>query len=411
MNNLETRRGFLKNSLLGVGSVSLISSAFGSTDLLQQRILTPSLPGMINARWNKRGVVLKPDQNWEHGSIQNFNSPAIPLGAGAWRVWYCVNPPAPYTPTIAYAEGVPGRQMNKFRAELTPGCPSNSILSIGNLPEGWSPVQPVYINLKNGQHRLYFWVHSSEQRVVRYLVAESDDGHRYEVLDPYRPVLYHFNDRAVEFVGTTPSGMILNEKQRFQRPSHEPPADPKLICNDATTVYQLRDGSFEMYTISLMSLDRDDPRWAPNDNLAGYVRVVDRLVSKDGLNWGGRITVLKPDRLMDPGDLQFYYLNVTHTDSGRIGMLGYYRVRDQTMDVERCFSADGIHWERPFRNVPWLERGWPSADPDTLGIYPASSITYHDGRWWLFYTGCNYTHNRKTATGDPQSLIMLANLY
>jgi len=416
MNKTESRRAFLTKSIAGLGGMTLISAAMGNTN---QAIYQNRMPfyneSKLNSRWNKRGIVISPDQPWEQGYIQNFNSPAYPLKSGAWRLWYCVNPPAPFHPNIAVAEGIPGEDMQKYPADLTSGDPIDSKLSIGNLPDGWFPVQPVYMRLKNGRHRLYFWAHSSDQRIVRYLIADSDDGKRYRVIDPYRPALYHFNDRAVDFTGTTPSGMVLKGKsdsikQRFPRPAYEPLANPELICNDATTVYQLEDGSFEMYTIALMSLEKGDYRWAPNDNLGGYIRVVDRLVSPDGLHWGGRKTVLKPDQLMDPSDLQFYYLNVTHTDQGRIGMLGYYRVKDQTMDIERCYSADGVNWERPFRNIPWIERGWPPSDHDTLGIYPGTSLVYNDGRWWLFYTGCNYTHNRKVATGDPRSLIMLADI-
>lgn len=368
----------------------------------------PCQPG----EWKKMGVAIEPDQPWEQGFIQNFNSPAEPIGEDKWRLWYGVNPNLPLLPNIAIAIGEPGKKMEKYQAVLSEGEPADTNLSIGNLPAGWRPVQPVHIKLKNGHHRLYFWAHDNKQRIVRLLAADSEDGKRFKVLDPHRPCMYHFNDRAVEYIGKTKAGLVLSGKsddlkRRFPRPDNEPIADPDLICNDGSSIYQLSDGTFEMYVISLISIDNGDPRWAANDNLAGKIRVIDRLVSNDGLSWFGRQTVVKPDPVLDPVDQQFYYLNITHTSKGRVGMLGHFRAKDQTMDVEWCFSKDGIHWIRPFKNLSWIERGWPG-EPDCYGIYPGVSVVYHQGKWWSFYTGYNAIHNRKQFYGEPRSVIMYA---
>ncbi|HRE82135.1 MAG TPA: hypothetical protein PLN52_13890, partial [Opitutaceae bacterium] len=275
--------------------------------------------------WVKRGVVL---ENGIDG-IQNFNSSVEALNGGRWRVWYGSWRPVP---NIGFAEGIPGGEMTRYDAVLSEGEPLDARLSIGNLPAGWRPVQPVSIKLKDGRSRLYFWVHSSAERIVRFLVADSVDGRRYRVLDPYRPVLYHLNDRAVEFEGTTAMGLKLIGKsedlrKRFPRPKQEPAANPDLICNDGVSVYQLEDGSFEMYAMTLVSLDPGDPRLESqqHDNLKGYRRAIDRLISDDGINWHSRRRVIEPDS-NDPEDLQFYYLTVTHTPKGRVGLLGRYRL-------------------------------------------------------------------------------------
>ena len=365
--------------------------------------------------WVKHGIVIEPNQPWEGGSIQNFNSPPEALGDGRWRIWYGFwGSTATYGSgmNIAMAEGVPGGKWTKHVAVLTEGEPADAPLAIGNLPNGWRPVQPVHIKLKNGRDRLYFWAHGPKDRVVRYLAAESDDGRRYRVLDPHRPCMWHFNDRAVEFAGTTPAGLKLPGKseelrKRFPRPEGEPAADPELTSNDGASVYQLEDGTFEMYVNSLVSLEKGNPRWAEKDNLAGYVRVIDRLISKDGLKFYGRQTVIKRDPLRDPIDQQFYYLNVTHTPKGRVGMLGHYRLKDQTMDLEWCYSKDGVNWVRPFRNRPWLERGWPG-EGDAYAVYTGTTLVYDQGKWWLFYNGCNYTHNMKQYYDEPRSVIMMA---
>ncbi len=357
-------------------------------------------------QWIKRGVVLEGNGY----GFQNFNSPAEPLSDGRWRIWYGNWLP---TPNIGVAEGVPGGRMVKHDAVLSVGEPADAPLAIGNLNEGWRPVQPIHLKLKDGRHRLYFWVHAPKQRVVRFLAADSTDGRRYRVIDPHKGLLYHPHDRAVEFVGTTPTGLKLEAKseqviQRYPRPAHEPKAPPELVANDSVTVYQLEDGSFEMYLSGLVSLANDDPRLATqqNDNLKGSLRAVDRMVSADGLSWHGRRRVIEPDA-DDPIDQQFYYLNVTHTPQGRVGMLGHYRLYAQTMDVEWCYSKDGITWTRPHRK-PWIKRGEPYESGDSYTIYPATSLVHHDGMWWLFYTGTNYAHNVKCSHGRPSSSLMLA---
>ncbi|MBN2457001.1 MAG: hypothetical protein JXB29_10800 [Sedimentisphaerales bacterium] len=366
--------------------------------------------------WVKRGIVIEPNQPWEGGSIQNFNSPTEALGDGRWRIWYGFwGSTASYGSgmNIAMAEGVPGGKWSKHVAVLTEGEPADAPLAIGNLPEGWRPVHPVHIKLKDGRDRLYFWVHAPKQGVIRYLAAESTDGRRYRVVNPHTPCLYHFFDRAIEFVGTIPSGLTLTledkkyRKSKPPRPACEPIADPNLISNDATVVYQLSDGTFEMYTVALVSIDKNDPRYESqtHDNLKGYIRVIDRLVSEDGLNWHSRCRVLEPDA-NDPVDLQFYYLNVTHTPKGRVGMLGHYRLYAQETDLEWCYSKDGIHWVRPYRKA-WIERGKPYEN-DSYAIYTASSLINYNNQWWLFCTGTNYAHNIKCSYGRPQSVIMLA---
>ncbi|MBN2456639.1 MAG: hypothetical protein JXB29_08930 [Sedimentisphaerales bacterium] len=358
-------------------------------------------------KWVKHGIVLEPNQPWEgNHTIVEFCSVPEPLGDGRWRIFYGSYGPGK---NIGMAEGVPGGEMKKYQAALSEGKPANVPFAIGNLPEGWRPNQPVHIKLQDGRDRLYFWVHASRQGVIRYLAADSNDGRRYRVVNAHTPCLYHFSDRAIEFVGTTASGLKLtaeNKKHRKPRPISEPIAEPELITNDGVTVYQLADGSFELYVNSLVSLEKGDRRWAYNDNLAGYIRVIDRLVSDDGLNWSTRQRAVEPDSL-DPIDLQFYYLCVTHTSRGRVGMLGHYRVAAQTMDVEWCFSPDGVNWTRPFRRG-WLERG-KTSEKDSYCIFPAASMVQYKGKWWLFYTGVNCSHNWWDCHGKtPRSVIMLA---
>ncbi len=303
----------------------------------------PCLP----SAWEKHGVVLSD----EAGPVQNFTCAAEPLDGGRWRLWYSQSRGAH---NVGYAEGVPGERMERHLAVLSSGEPPDAPLAIGNLPAGWQPVQGVHLRLNNGRHRLYFWAHGP--KVVRYLAAESEDGRRYRVLDPLRPCLYHPNDRAVDGTTAAAAGLTRLAKKVAAREDGEPAADVGLISNDATNVYQLDDGTFEMYSVALVEVPKQDKRYVAHDNAAGWLRVVDRYASEDGLRWTDRRRIVEADA-HDPSDMQFYYLAVTRMPEGRMGMLGHYRVEAQTMDLEWCFSADGRRWQRPARRASIARSG------------------------------------------------------
>lgn len=391
------RRTFLWTATCAAGGVALtgcksISSTSG-------RVATPQ--PCPPAAWHKHGIVLEATESWEDNDIQNFTCPAEPLRGGAWRLWYSVSSRRDRF-NIAFAEGIPGGAMKKFAAQLSPGDPADAPFALGNLPDRWRPVQVIHLRLRNGRHRLYFWAHGP--RIVRYLAAESEDGRRYRVLNPLRPVLYHPSDRAAHGVAS-PDGLLIHKQPSGERPANEPLAVSRLISNDATNVYQLPDGSFELYSVGLIAVPKTDPAYMPHDNAPGLLRVIDRYTSEDGLHFETRQRVIQRDAL-DPVDQQFYYLSVTPTSKGRLGMLGHYRCDAQTMDLEWCFSRDGVQWERPSRRA-WLPRGEPPA-PDCYGIYANNQHVRHAGRWHLFYTAVNSAHNGKHAYGRARQVIMLA---
>lgn len=356
---------------------------------------------IANGNWKKHGILLEATEAWEGKSIQNFTSSVEPLPDGRWRIWYSVNNgDGGYG--LAFAEGVPGGRMRKVQAVLSAREPADAEFSIGNLPAGWLPVQSTHVRLRDGRHRLYFWVHGP--RVVRYLVAESDDGRRYRVRDPLKALLYHPSDRAAWGVAS-PDGMMAHRQRSRELQAGEALAESRQISNDATTIYQMPDGSFEMYSVALIRVPKDSPRYVAEDNAPGLIRVVDRYVSEDGLHFEERRRVVEPDR-NDPDDQQFYYLSVTHTGRERVGILGHYRCRAQTMDLELCFSEDGVRWQRPYRK-PWIARGEPPA-ADCYGMYAPNRLVKRDGRWWLFYTGVNHSHNLKQSYGQARQVVMWA---
>lgn len=349
--------------------------------------------------WQKHGVVLSDDAE---GAVQSFTCTAEPLDRDRWCVWYSVTG-ARGKYILGFAEGRPGEPMRRVTAVSSPGEPADAPFSIGNLPDGWRPVQGVHLRLGNGRHRIYFWAHGP--KIARYLAAESDDGRRYRVLDPLRPCLYHPQDRAVDGKVAAEAGLKVWATKRAAPADGEPLAPVGLLSNDATNVYRLADGSFEMYSVALVEVAKGAPGYVAHDNAAGLVRVIDRYASEDGLRWTDRRRVIVPDPA-DPADMQFYYLAVTHLPQGRVGMLGHYRVQAQTMDIEWCFSSDGIHWDRPVRQA-WLVRGKPG-EPDSYGIYANHALVERNGRWHLFYTATNAAHNGKHSYGKPTQVIMHA---
>ena len=390
------RRAFLRAALAAAGGLSVPRVVARAATAGGTAVPAPGAP----TAWRKHGVVLAPSEPWEAGGVQSFTSPAEPLADGAWRLWYTVT--GRKAGTLAFAEGVPGQPLRKFRAECSAGEPAAAPFAIGNLPDQWMPQQVVHVRLPNGKHRIYFWAHGPQ--IKRYLAADSDDGRRYRVVNPLRPVLYHPNDRAAQGV-PSPDGVMLRRQRNPDRPRDEPLADPRLISNDATTVYALPGGGFEMYSVGLVPVPKEDPAYMPHDNAPGLLRVIDRYTSEDGLHFGTRRRVIERDAA-DPVDQQFYYLSVTRTPRGCVGMLGHYRCAAQTMDLEWCYSADGVTWQRPHRRA-WLPRGEPP-DVDSYGIYANSHLVEHDGRWHLFYTGVNTAHNGKDAHGKPQQVILHA---
>jgi hypothetical protein len=387
------RRLFLGRTLTAAGALAGLTT--DNAFALESPRPQPAPP----TAWQKHGVVLAGEPG---GRVQNFTSAAEPLDGDRWRLWYTVTNPDK-SRNIGFAEGRPGEPLKRFPAALSTGEPADAPFALGNLPADWRPVQVVHLHLQNGRHRIYFWAHGP--KVVRYLAAESSDGRRYRVLDPLRPCLYHPADRAVDGPVVAEAGLTRLAKRKATPVAGERLAPTRLVSNDATNVYQLADGTFEMYSVGLIEVGRDAPGYVAHDNCPGWIRVIDRYTSADGLDWTERRRIIVPDK-QDPADQQFYYLAVTHTPQGRLGMLGHYRVEAQTQDLEWCFSNDGITWQRPARSA-WIARGKPPA-PDCYGIYGPHALVARGGRWHLFYTGVNASHNHKHSYGPDTQVVMYA---
>jgi len=391
-----SRREWL--AMLGGTSCSLLTD---------QRCFAEEPPALVNSSaWEKHGELFRHSGEPANAWVQNFTSKAEPLDGDRWRVWTSVSGPKGVAKNIGYHEGKIGGEWKRTLAVCTPGEPDNTApLAIGGLPEGWQPVQVVTLRLRDGRTRLYFWSHG--KGAVRYLAADSEDGRAFKVVNAATPCLYHTSDRTVDGKVAVEIGLTKMASRKAKPVDGEALAPAHLITNDATNVYQLPDGSFELYTVALINVGIDDPRYAAQDNIPGFVRVIDRFTSADGLTWGNRQRVITPDA-DDPRDVQFYYLSVTHTDRGRLGLLGHYRLDAQTIDLEPCFSTDGITWQRSHRK-PWITRDAPGTTAASYLLHAPHALVQHNGLWHLFYTGGNFAHNHRHTHGDSETrAIMLA---
>lgn len=371
------------------------------------RLMGAEGPALIDAAaWKKQGEMFRHTGEPAGGWVQNFTSTVEPLEEERWRVWSSVSlhKTKGDLKQIGYHTGKVGGEWKHTAAVCSAGEPDREAeLALGGLPEGWHPVQPVMLRLKDGRSRVYFWAHG--KGVVRYLAADSEDGRAFKVVNALKPCLYHPADRAVDGKVAAEAGLSHFMKRKAAPVENEPLAPAGLLSNDATNVYQLPDGSFEMYSVGLIQVGKDDRRYAAQDNIPGLVRVIERYTSADGLNWGGRQRVIVPDE-RDPQDLQFYYLSVTHTERGRVGLLGHYRLDTQTIDIEGCFSADGITWERT--RGPWVTRDEPGKTAASFILHAPHAMVQRGGLWYLFYTGGNFGHNHRENHGKEDRAVMLA---
>jgi hypothetical protein len=336
-------------------------------------------------------------------TISNFQATVEKLPDDCWKIWYSKisGPFGHWKFNIGYAIGALDDLMFVDAVFSAENISREDGLNISNLPDGWMPAQPVHIALPGGRFRLYFWAHGPEDHVVRFLAAESDDGINYRVRDPKQPCLYHYADRAAPLTLPGIEGLVGKREDKWAK-TDEPGAPEELICNDATMLNRLSDGSYELYSAAIHPVPKSSPRYIAHDNAAGYCRYIRRFASEDGLYW--RLSSEFAPMPQDPPEVQFYHLSVTTEDGGKVGLLGYYDVKKQTMDMERCLSNDGKVWRRPEPGSALVPR-----EDGEMQVYPPSNLILHDGKWHLFYTSCNYTHNRRYCSGaEEHNVIKLA---
>jgi hypothetical protein len=213
-----------------------------------------------------------------------------------------------------------------------------------------------------------------------------------------KPAIFHPADLEVGQAGWTAGLTAADPSDKFaDRRTLDWLAAKRLRSNDATYVYfdETR-GRFEMLSVWLLPNTPETGRYTPHDNAPRVLRAIHRRLSDDGIAWSDPELVVSPDE-HDPLDQQFYYLAQHREPGWRIGFLGHYRCWEQTMDIELCFSRDGLSWDRPLRGG-FIPRD-PLPDQGCMSAYATNALIGEGDEHLLLYTAGNTRHNHELPEG------------
>jgi hypothetical protein len=355
----------------------------------------------------KLGVIMDCDRPSDLGGVSVFAGSVQVLDNGCFRMYYYCNAPwgAPRCMRIAVAESADGLQWDKPCLGQLPheGQDTNHV-HIGGLAPDANVTQPSVVRLRDGRWRMYFWLHAQERGIVRYAIADSDDGLKWTLQDLNRPAVFHPHDFEVGQTDWTAGLTAADSKAKFgDRRSWDFMAAKRLRSNDATNVYyDARQDVYEMFSVWLLPNRPDTGKRTPHDNAPGVLRVIHRRTSEDGLRFSDPELVVTPDEA-DPPTQQFYYLAQHQEPDWRIGFLGNYHCWEQTMDIEMCFSRNGRHWHRPWRGG-FIPRD-PAPQKGCMSAYATNNLLPVSGQKWLMlYRAGNAQHNHRPGPGVTEAL-------
>ncbi len=403
-----SRRGFLKGSLagsaiVGMGGISAFGAPIenGGTSMasrydsqtpkgeISHRLLFFEAPNEAYGIHHAYAPVTKVECRVDDGGLGwsciDFGDP-IEIG-GTYRCYGTVRTPDEKFMGIALWESNDALEWTPVTlGQVKRDGKETNLIEFENLPGDQTAVSlPNVIRLNDGRMRMYFWKHRDGH--LRYLIAESEDGRRWRVLDVDKPALFHPHDGGLWKLA---EGLSRHEAPEIKLTPEEFLRRKRLWSNDSTHIhYNPQLDRFECYSVWLHPAIPD--RRVDVDNAPGIHRLIHRRFSADGLEWSDAELIIMPDD-GDPWDLQFYFLSVHRQADWMIGRVGYYRVADgmQTTDTDLCFSRDGRNWERPVRGG-WIPRS--NEGLDTMGIYAAGALVDRGDRWLTLYSGTPVPHN------------------
>ena len=321
-------------------------------------------------QWRHEFDILRQSEAWE--SVPAAYPSSLVKHGDVWRLYYH------YAPTdgsreysLALAEYKSDGTVEKHPLAIN----HDGHFSLHGVPDDCSPLQANVFQTGDNSYRMYFWCHH-RPFTCRFLMAESNDGRHFK-LSACEPVLYHCNNNEEGRSGKVPE---------WRR------------TNDATTVYRMPDGSWELYTACYVFSHEGEPRFMREDvgtGPIGAVRMVERFTSEDGVHWNGLPRLVAVPDGDDSPSRQFYGLNVSPYCNGlRYGVLCSYDGDAQTNDFENVVSTDSINYRRYCRECSFKR------EDGFFMVYPAHAfLTADDGRLFLPYTRFNHTHNGKRTTG------------
>lgn len=343
------------------------------------------VPGPIE----KLGPVLEPAID-EGAHAGDFAGSVVDLSDGGYRMYYTRMGEQGFRIAVAQSDDGIHWERPSYAFNDKPDVGANEIYVSGLPDDVTGYCQGQVFRLADDKWRMYFWAHGSR---IRYTIADSKDGLSWHVSDYNRPVVCHpseFGDWGVsqgKVVGCDDARKLAERGITVK--NHM--SLKALRSNDATYVYaDAGSGSYEMYSVWLLPNFEGSGRHVDKDNAPNVLRTIHRRTSSDGLTFSDPEIVIVPDAA-DPLDLQFYYLSVHKQDGWRFGFLGRYPCAEQTMDIELCFSQDGVNWDRPLRQ-PWLKRGC-NGDFDSKMVIAPNRLLDAGDYWLMLYQGTNRTHD------------------
>ena len=153
------------------------------------------------ASWQKKGIVLQPDEAWEDQFIDASLSTVEPLENGRWRIWYAASASAlTVWPALRLPRACPASNLSNIAPRSARGNRRTHGLQSGICPADGSRrcrricVSPMVGTVCTFSHT----VGKADDPSSDYLAADSHDGRRFRVLDPERPSLYSFWDSAAD---------------------------------------------------------------------------------------------------------------------------------------------------------------------------------------------------------------------
>ncbi len=317
---------------------------------------------VVDGPWQKCGVVIAPDQPFECAENILINTFPVkaPCEEGAPWFYYLYSTKENYSDMI----------MMDDKGKHLLSRDGSGDFTLEGLPEDMRPGVPMVFKLGPQHYRMYFWTYGTGETIkIRFMVAESTDLHHWKIANGGKPVLCFHADY------TWGDGMPISR-----------------ICNDATTVYHHPDGSWEFFSAAVTMIKDPASPYANKELCPGFVRIVMRWTSPDGLTLSEPEIVLTPDEQDSPAT-QCYYLSKLDLEPYTVGIFGNFNTQNQRLLMEPIWSRDNRHWSRTTRRALF--------DEDYVTAVCINDIVLEaDGTVTLYYSASNTDHNGKIREGD-----------
>jgi hypothetical protein len=308
--------------------------------------------------------VLKADQPWEN-KIVSMNSGLL-VDKTRWRLWYTSGGlgPSGEQLQVCYAESKDaGRAWNKPVSPNAPQPNTNVVLPPANQKANFYHPS---VHRENGRIVMFVWRNAGHGESGLWRFVSTDDGRTFAPL-PNRPLMAAWS----------------------ARPPSKAFAGAGRESNDAFDMVQNPDGSYTYFAACIRKAT--DPRQIiKHDNIAGWIRLIGRATSRDGIACSPTEIIIEPDYDHgDPWDQQFYGMQVFHYRDFWLGLLHTYHVESQTIEPEWAWSHNGINWTRT--RTPCIPLGDEGNFDSRMILFGSIALT-DDQVIWL-YSGYNWRHN------------------